>query len=276
MASATPSPLASSVEKTNGAKLSRLLIDGGTTVLRNVFNGYHPPASLSAALNANYSTLNTLLKKRILHRSQWDLLFPPSGAPPDSQTFDITLLFLLLTNICGLSPPHSGWHTKPIPSDNSLEANLARIKFYRNELYGHVTTTGIAGPTFSTLWQEISAVLVALGLRQAEIDRLKAEHCGEQEFLDALLEWADSEKDIKSQLKDIRDIETKVLQAIDENKAMLAEVQESVGIVHQSQQQDTRAIQDNFGKVCEKLQTLEEVSQHTIQILNNEKESIRN
>ena len=197
MASATPSPLASSVEKTNGAKLSRLLIDGGTTVLRNVFNGYHPPASLSAALNANYSTLQNLFRRRILHKPQWDLLFPPSGAPPDSQTFDITLLFLLLTNICGLSPPHSGWHTKPIPSDNSLEANLARIKFYRNELYGHVTTTGIADPTFSTLWQEISAVLVALGLQQAEIDRLKAEHCGEQEFLDALLEWADSEEDIK-------------------------------------------------------------------------------
>ncbi|CAH3130641.1 unnamed protein product [Pocillopora meandrina] len=282
MASATPSPLASSVEKTNGAKLSRLLIDGGTTVLRNVFNGYHPPASLSAALNANYSTLNTLLKKRILHRSQWDILFPPSGAPPDSQTFDITLLFLLLTNICGLSPPPSKWQKKPPPSDNSFEANLARIKFYRNTLYGHVTTTSIADPTFSTLWQEISAVLVALGLRRTEIDRLKAEHCGEQEFLDALLEWADSEEDIKSQLKDIRDIETKVLQTVDENKAKLEEVhqlqknlQASVSIVHQSQQQDTRANQDNFGKVCEKLQILEEVSQHTIQILNNEKESIR-
>ncbi|CAH3130656.1 unnamed protein product [Pocillopora meandrina] len=299
MASATPSPLASSVEKTNGAKLSRLLIDGGTTVLRNVFNGYHPPASLSAALNANYSTLNTLLKKRILHRSQWDLLFPPSGAPPDSQTFDITLLFLLLTNICGLFPPHSGWHTKPLLSDNSLEANLARIKFYRNELYGHVTTTGIAGPTFSTLWQEISAVLVSLGLRRTEIDRLKAEHCGEQEFLDALLEWADSEEDIKSQLKDIRDIETQMLQTVDEvrqiqsfdhetireSKAKLVEVhqlqknlQESVSIVHQNRLQDSKAIQDTkltVEKVCEKLQTLEEASKHTIQNLNDENESIR-
>ena len=277
MASAIPSPLASSVEKTNGAKLSRLLIDGGTTVLKSIFNGYHTPASLSAALNANYLTLQNLLRRRILHKPQWNLLFPPSGAPPDSQTFDITLLFLLLTNICGLSPPHSGWHTKPPPSDNSLEANLARIKFYRNELYGHVTTTGIADSTFSTLWQEISIVLVALGLQQAEIDRLKAEHCGEQEFLDALLEWADSEEDIKSQLKDIRDIETKVLQTVDENKAKLEEVhqlqknlQESV----QSQQQDTRAIQDNFGKVCDKLQNLEEVSQLTIQNLNKE-ESIR-
>ena len=271
MASATPSPLASSVEKTNGAKLSRLLIDGGTTVLRSIFNGYHSPASLSATLNANYLTLQNLLRRRILHKPQWDLLFPPSGAPPDSQTFDITLLFLLLTNICGLYPPRSGWHNKPPPSDNSLEANLARIKFYRNELYGHVTTTGIADPTFSTLWQEISVVLVALGLQQAEIDRLKAEHCGEQEFLDALLEWADSEKETKSQLKDM---ETKVLQTVGESKVKLVEVhqlqknlQESVSIVHQSQLQDSKAIQDTkltVEKVCEKLQNL-----------NDEKESIR-
>ena len=267
MASASPSPLASSVEKTNGAKLSRLLIDGGTTVLRSIFNGYHPPASLSAALKSNSLTLKSLLRRRILHKPQWDLLIPPSGAPPDSQTFDITLLFLLLTKICGLSPPHSGWHTKPSPCDNSLEANLARIKFYRNELYGHVTTTGIADPAFSTLWQEISAVLVALGLEQAEIDRLKAEHCGEQVFLDALLEWADSERDVKSQLKDI---ETKVLQTVDESKVKLEEVhqlQKNLQKSVQSQQQDSTAIQDIFGKVSEKLQT--------IQTLNNKKECIR-
>ena len=36
MAAAAPSPLASSVERTNGAKLSGLLTDGGTTTLRNV------------------------------------------------------------------------------------------------------------------------------------------------------------------------------------------------------------------------------------------------
>ena len=191
MAAAAPSPLASSVEKTNGAKLSRLLIDGGTTALRMVFDRYHPPANLLADLHGSFVTLNNLLKKRILHKPQWDLLFPPGGATPDSNTFDITLLFLLLTNICGLSPPLSFWHSKPPPSDNSLEANLARIKFFRNELYGHVTTTGVDTPTFSALWVEISAVLVALGLHQAEIDRLKAERCGEEDYIDVLLEWAD-------------------------------------------------------------------------------------
>ena len=235
MAAASPSPLASSVEKTNGAKLSRLLIDGGTMVLRKIFDRYHPPASLLADLNANYHTLNNLLRRRVLHKPQWDLLFPPGGATPDSNTFDITLLFLLLTNICGLSPPPSGWHTKPLPSDTSVEANLARIKFFRNELYGHVTTTGIDTPTFSALWLEISAVLVGLGLPQVEINRLKAEHCGEEDVIDLLFEWAEREEDIKSQLKNIRQYQNKVQQAVDE--------------VHLTQLEDRKILQDNKKKL---------------------------
>ena len=213
MAAAAPSPLASSEEKTNGAKLSRLVIDGGTTVLRNVFNHHHPSANLAADLNANYSTLNNLLRRRVLNRHQWDKLFPPGGVAPDSNTFDITLLFLLLTNICGLAPPGTGWHTKPAPSDNSHEANLARVKYFRNELYGHVTSTGVDTHSFSVLWQEISAVLVALGLPQTEIDRLKAERGGEEDYLDALHDWVDSEIDIKTQLKELHQDVKEIRQA---------------------------------------------------------------
>ena len=203
MATAAPSPLASSVEKTNGAKLSRLLIDGGTTVLRKIFDGHHPPANLAADLNTSKTILSNLLKKKILHKPQWEKLFPPGGVAPDSNTFDITLLFLLLTNICGLTPPPSGWHTKPPASDTSHEANLARVKFYRNVLYGHVTTTGVDTPTFSALWTEISGVLVSLGLDQAEVDRLKAEKGGEEDYIDLLIECSDSEENIKSELKNI-------------------------------------------------------------------------
>ena len=209
MATAAPSPLASSPAKTNGNKLSRLLIDGGTTALKNVFDRYHPPVNLASGLNTNYSILNNLLRRRVLNGHQWDKLFPPGGGAPDSNTFDITLLFLLLTNICGLSPPLTGWHTKPSPGDNSLEANLARVKFFRNELYGHVTSTGFDATSFSTFWQEISTVLICLGLDQAEIDRLKAECCGEDEYLNVLLEWASSEEDIIKWLKDIRQSQAK-------------------------------------------------------------------
>ena len=199
-------------------------------VLRKIFDRYHPPANLQANLNANYGTLNNLLRRRVLRQPQWYLLFPPGGATPKSNTFDMTLLFLLLKSICGLSPPPSGWHSKPSASDTSVEANLARITFFRNELYGHVTTTSMDTPTFSALWQEISAVLVALGLPQAEIDRLKAEHCGEEDSLDVLFEWADSEEDIKSQLRDMRQDQAKTGQTVVE--------------VRQTQIEDQKTMQD--------------------------------
>ena len=249
MAAAAPSPLASSVEKTNGAKLSRLLIDGGTTVLRMIFDRYHPPANLLADLNANFLALDNLLRKRVLHRPQWDLLFPPGGATPDSNTFDITLLFLLLTNICGLFPPPSGWHTKPPPSDTSLEANLARIKFFRNELYGHVTTSGVNTLAFSALWVEISAVLVALGLHQSEIDRLKAEHCGQEDYIDVLLEWADSEDDIKSKLKEVLQIEQTTQNVVTEARQTQLNDSQVIREMRQGQTNTEKVLQETKEKV---------------------------
>ena len=238
MAGSAPSPLVSSIEKTNGAKLSRLLIDGGTTVLKMIFDSHHSPANLAVDLIANYSKLCNLLKRKVLHKPQWDKLFPPGGSTPDSNNFDITLLFLLLTEICGLSPPPSGWHKKPPLSDTTLEANLARIKFFRNELYGHVSTTSIDSSTFSHLWREISDVLVALGLNQADVDRLKAEYCGEEDYLQILCEWADSEKDLTSHLKEI-------------NQAIVT--------VHQNQTQDAETLQQMLHGISHTQTKIQEV-----------------
>ena len=254
MAAAAPSPLASSVEKTNGAKLSRLLIDGGTTVLRKIFDGHHPPANLITDVNANYSILNNLLRRRVLNGHQWDKLFPPGGVPPDSNTFDITLLFLLLTNICGLTPPPSGWHPKPPSSDTSHEANLARVKFYRNVLYGHVTTTGVDTPTFSALWTEISGVLVSLGLDQAEVDRLKAEKGGEQDYIDVLIEWAVREEDIKLQLENNRQAQAKTQQSVEELGLSLKGVK--VGVEEISEKLDSLKGEKDKTKSEEVLQKL--------------------
>ena len=223
MATAAPSPLASSVEKTNGNKLSRLLIDGGTTVLRNIFDSRQPPANLAANLSSKriHSSLTKLRKRNILKDSQWDKLFPPpGGGPPNSINFDITLLFLLLRNICGLSPPLSGWDNIPPASDTSIEANLARIKYYRNELYGHVATTGIPTPVFDVKWHEVSSVLVSLGSSQSEVDRLKREPCGE-DYVSAVIEWMKNDEEIQFQLKDLRTKQQQVLQTQQEDHRTL-------------------------------------------------------
>ncbi|XP_044182601.1 uncharacterized protein LOC114962400 isoform X2 [Acropora millepora] len=271
MATAAASPLASSVEKTNGAKLSRLLIDGGTTVLRNEFDKHHPPADLAADLKASHSLLEKLKKRGVLNDHQWNKLFPPGGTPPDSNTFDITLLFLLLTKMCGLSPPPTGWHKEPNPSDTSLEANLARIKFFRNHLYGHVTTTGVDTPTFNTLWVEISVVLVALGLSQAEIDRLKAERCGEEDYVEALLNWVKSDEDIKTQLKDLFQIQTTTREAVDENRSRIEDVHQVVTEIRQSQLHTDQ--EDEILKKLAKVETQRDVTDYATKYLKGTRES---
>ena len=269
MATAAPSPLTSSVEETNGNKLRRLLINGGTTVLRNTFDYYHPPANLVADLSSKsiHSILTKLRRKNILKDSQWDKLFPPpGGGTSNSINFDITLLFLLLRNICGLSPPLSGWDKMPPASDTSIEANLARIKYYRNELYGHVATTGIPTPVFDVKWQEVSSVLVSLGLNQSEVDKLKREPCGE-DYVSAVTEWMKNDEEIQFQLKDLRTKQQQVLQTQQEDHRTLHDTHQIVRKVQQTQieasnlqQEDHRTLQDTHQIVCQVEQTQMETS----------------
>ena len=197
--------LRSSPEKTNGAKLSRLIIDGGRLALQKLFDSIPPPDTLQMFFNKHYVTLQGLQRSRILNTKQWELLFPPTGAPPNSSNFDITLLFVLLRNVCGLCPPATGWDNKPLEADKSREANLARIKWFRNELYGHVTTTGIDVHLFNKYWTELSDTLVQLGLDPLEIDRLSHAPLDEELCLDLLTEWKTQEDETKQQLHDINE-----------------------------------------------------------------------
>ena len=266
MASDAPSPLASSVEKTNGSKLSRLLIDGGTTVLRTIFDRYHPSNRLSAGLKAHFLVLDELRRRSVLRPAQWVKLFPCGGAAPDSKKFDITLLIVLLTNICGLPPPRKGWFAKPSPGDKSLGANIIRLKFFRNELYGHVSSTSIDTPTFSSLWKKISGTLVALGLNQTDINLLKEEKCGADDYLDVLTNWVKSEEEIKSDLaklrrsqsttqhsiKEVRDTQLEDHKMLQDSMSVLGEVhrsqnttQHSIEEVRQTQLEDHEKLQEN-------------------------------
>ena len=157
-------------EKANFSRLSRLLVDKGTEALRNTFDGIHAPVSLPVVLNAKKSSL-LKLKPRVINTLQWDLLYPPSGNPPDSKNFDVTLVTVLLRNICGF--PKTGWNIMPLDADRSTQANIVKIKSYRNEVYAHVTSTRVDNATFKILWQKISQALVELNNPQNDVDDLK-------------------------------------------------------------------------------------------------------
>ena len=232
--------LRSSPEKTNGAKLSRLIIDGGTVALRRVFDSIHLPATLQAVLSSNYTTIERLFRKTFITKPQWDLLFPPDGSSPDSSQFDVTLLFALLRNIniCGLNPPPSGWKAKPSPTDETKEADLVRIKWYRNKM-SHVTTTGVDASSFTTYWRELADALVRLGLSRDEIDRLEHAPLDEDRYLGLSSECKVEDDDTKEQLRILN-------QNTEEIKKQVTEISGKMDVYHRS----TEVCTQNCTTVC--------------------------
>ncbi|XP_028410540.1 uncharacterized protein LOC114533237 [Dendronephthya gigantea] len=203
--------------KANYSRVCQLLVDKGGDALRAALHSVHPPSTLASVLNANRATLQRI-RYNIIKAPQWDLLFPISGAP-DSNNFDITLLTVLLRNICGLSPPATGWNVMPPVSDTSLSANILRVKMFRNEVYAHIPTASLDDTTFEKLWQEISVPLVNLGISQNAIDQLKVAPLSpeEESYIHRLKEWKLQDDDLKSELSDVRSEVVKLRKTVDEN-----------------------------------------------------------
>ena len=173
-------------------------------LLRVTFHAIHPPPTLVAVLKAKKPVLQKI-KGKVINASQWDLLFPTSGAAPDSNKFDVTLLTILLRNICGLTKPGTGWDVMPPTGDVSASADVARIKLFRNQVYGHIASTQLDDATFNTLWQEISQPLNRLGIPQKDIDEIKMAPLSpeEESYIKKLKEWKEREDYILSKLNNI-------------------------------------------------------------------------
>lgn len=205
-----PASFSSTKETTNYARLCRLLVDVGSLVIRDTFDKIHPPASLHTNLTTtHHSTLQALRNRRVLNATQWGKLYPVIRSSVSSRDFDITLLTVLLRNICGLSPPATGWDALPPAADVSTEANIARVKYFRNTVYGHADQASVDDATFNAYWKDIRDALVSLGGAKYEsgIDDLKNE-CMDPEIADhyeeMLKQWKKDEDNIKDVLKEIQ------------------------------------------------------------------------
>ena len=169
--SAADEALGTTDEKANFQRLTRLLMRGGLALLREVFDSIHPhlPAVLgNPTIKSNLQTL----RGRVLTQPEWDCLYNPrSGAYGKSTDFDISLLCKLLRATCSLTPPATGWDSLPNSTDHSLEADLVRIKFYRNKIYGHNHSMEISNADFENLWMEISDALLRIAGRISSAKR---------------------------------------------------------------------------------------------------------
>ncbi|KAL9965325.1 hypothetical protein ACROYT_G029112 [Oculina patagonica] len=207
MASAAPS-FPSTKEAANYEQLCRLLVDVGSQVLRETFDRVRPPGSLHTVLtdSAVHAKLQLLRKKRVLSTPQWRKLYPVIKSSVSSRDFDPTLLVILLRNTCSLVPPATGWDNLPLVTDTTLEANIARIKFYRDTIYhSHGSDASVDDATFGVYWKEIKDTLVRLGgaCYHDAIDVFESENMDpdfDEHYQELLKQWVEGEDSIKDKL----------------------------------------------------------------------------
>ncbi|XP_078368659.1 uncharacterized protein LOC144652510 isoform X2 [Oculina patagonica] len=160
-------------EEANFLRIARLVIIGGTTLLREIFDSIFPPGYLPVILH-NPVTVKRLREAR-LSKPQWDCLYPTPGVYGKSADFDTSLLFMLLRTICYLTPPAKGWNALPTYTDHSLAAELARVKYYRNVVCGHMLQNmmNITDDEFLSLWKEISDSFLRIAGRVSSEKRIE-------------------------------------------------------------------------------------------------------
>ena len=204
--------LGSTNEKANFQRLTRLLMRGGVTLLREKFDSIYPPSYLPTKLSD--PAVQTQLRGARLTSPERNCLYPSPGVYGKSTDFDITLIFRLLRTICNLTPPPTGWDNLPNNTDHNLEADLVRVKYYRNEVYGHSKSMEITDPEFADLWREISEALlrIAAGISHEKRDEWKKtidafkQHAApltseEERCVEELKQWQKREMDVKDELE---------------------------------------------------------------------------
>ncbi|KAL9971024.1 hypothetical protein ACROYT_G023501 [Oculina patagonica] len=274
MASAAPPPVASTKETTNYARLCRLLVDVGSQALRDTFDSIHAPAGLHLVLASTpvHTLLQSLRKKNILNPIQWGTLYPTTPSAVSSASFDVTLLMVLLRNICGLITPITGWDSLPLPTDGSKEANIARVKCYRNTVYGHASQASVDDATFNTYWQDISNVLVALGGASygAAINKLKTECMDpdtEEHYRELLKQWKKDEDSIKDKLDEIEEL----LKQLKEEKG---NIEDKLGEVEGNMKYKLEQVENQVQNVSEKMDSLREAKESSQDAAENIKEKL--
>ncbi|XP_063397031.1 uncharacterized protein LOC134681362 [Mytilus trossulus] len=142
----------------NHLRIANLVFKVAPPAVRDYFDKQFNPGGLQTVLNQHrFKKLNSLKSRRIINQNQWDLLFPSVGAA-SSLSFDLTLMICLLRNLANIKVADK----LPCDTDESIEADLTRIKCYRNRI-AHSDYKILSEEEFNIQWDAISLAITRLG-----------------------------------------------------------------------------------------------------------------
>ncbi|XP_043748528.1 E3 ubiquitin-protein ligase DZIP3 isoform X3 [Cervus elaphus] len=156
--------------------LLHIIIVSGTDIVRQIFDEALPPPLLRKELLIHKNVLepyyNHLWTNHPLGGA-WHLLYPPNKELPQSRQFDLYLLLALIKHLNVFPAPKKGWNMEPPPSDLSKSADILRLCKYRDILLSEILMNGLTESQFNSIWKKVSDILLRLGMKKEDIDKVK-------------------------------------------------------------------------------------------------------
>ncbi|CAC5414177.1 unnamed protein product [Mytilus coruscus] len=186
-------------------------------IARRFFDGVFPPTHLAQIINNSMNAIMKLNKSKRINAAQlqilrgvpgtvWPSYLPPmTGATPtSSKDFDLTMMICLLRNLGGLATPINGWDRLPQPNEILPGADLATLKWYRNQL-AHTTVSSMDNNEFTLKWTQVDHALTSLNNGQRpqqvteilnyDLDGEQAKTLAKEELNQLTKDYLDCEKE---------------------------------------------------------------------------------
>lgn len=142
----------------NFYRLSQLIMTVCTDLFRDILSRYIKPGELRLELDKNQKKL-----EKIMNFQQRKLIYPVyRNTSPVIKDLDISVLYIILRNICNIPQHFNGWGHNPFPSDKSISACIDRIRQLRNLISGHSTNGRVEEIEFKAYWAELRNAVVEI------------------------------------------------------------------------------------------------------------------
>lgn len=119
--------------------------------LKDILDRHIEPVDLLNKINSCSTLKLSQQQKKIC------CILPPKL--PDYNTFDVTLLYTLIRNLCSLPCPAQGWGKDPKTTDIQISDDIERLRLFRNNYFAHATSAEISENDFKNIWSNLNQVI---------------------------------------------------------------------------------------------------------------------
>jgi hypothetical protein len=142
-------------DQQNFTRLVIVCVDLIKLVLKDILQCQIKPKDLYSAIS---SCAEFTSGRQKLRPEQQRICYQPSPFVPDYSTFDVTLLYTLIRNLCPSLKPTLGWGKTP-STDITIGDDIERLRVFRNNAHGHCESSNVSDTEFTSQWTNIESVI---------------------------------------------------------------------------------------------------------------------